>query len=180
MDSIFRTCEIVKYDNKIKTSDFLSSISDKNSSQLRDFCFKIMEIEDPFHSLSLLLRIRTSEQFIDSLFMERLSSLIRKINGEKYLRIKNMDEKIYWFVMRHTKDSDVQAMIRCFSFIEINKTNLEELKRYFSYSTIYQHYRSICKNIFKGKYRRQEISLVIRLLDSASLCFKNLYPIIKK
>ncbi|ELA47708.1 hypothetical protein VCUG_00790 [Vavraia culicis subsp. floridensis] len=180
MSDMFTTSEIIKYDNKCTNSDFLALIADKNSTQLRELCFKIMEIKDPFHSLSLLLRIYTNKPFINSLFMERLSSLVREVKGEKYLRIKNLDERVYWLMMRHAEENDVQAMIHCASIIKINGTKLEELKRYFSYSLVYQYYKSICKNIFKEKYRRQEIALVIRLMDSASLCFKNLYPVIKK
>lgn len=180
MKNILKTSEIIKCSNKYSLSEYKQSVEKMNKKELQEFCLLIEQIKDPFHSLALLLRIQYKTAFVNDGMLNTLSTHIEKVKEERYVKINTLDEKVLNFIIKYAENSDMAQLMPCLSHLEISNKNIKHLRKYFSYNRIYQYFKKISQDILSFNYRRQEVALAIRLLNSPSLCFKNLYLVIKK
>ncbi|EOB12631.1 hypothetical protein NBO_389g0002, partial [Nosema bombycis CQ1] len=69
------------------------------------------------------------------------------------------------------KGISIHGIIKILSNFNLSENNIEDIRKAFGYNVIYKTYKNIIENIYLKHYTREELGLVMKLLDNEKLSF---------
>ena len=154
------------------------SLSDQRRQKLTKRVKNALSQSDVFITFFKLKKIGVVHDLnLDEESTGKLYHFMKSFKASNVMFDTDFDEFMFNFLM-DIKSESLELHLMCLGTLQ--NPNLDAIREKFSYSKIFNFFKSKIKNIFTEDIELGTLALLIKLFDNAQLVYKNLLPIIER